>query len=73
VSKIPGGREIHNIKAYSPVKLGNESINTIRRGGVEGVSGYSQQQDWPSGGFPDSSDEEDGGNGSGYQVPGGYY
>ena len=73
VSKIPGGREIHDIKAYSPVKLANESINTIRRGGVEGASGYPQQQDWPSGGFLDSSDEEDWGNGSSYQVPGGYY
>jgi len=73
VSKIPGGREIHDIKAYSPVKLGIESINTLRRGGVEGISEYSQQQDWSSGGYPDSSDEEDGGKGSSYQVPGGYY
>ncbi|KAF8429007.1 hypothetical protein EV426DRAFT_583266 [Tirmania nivea] len=73
VSKIPGGREIHDIKAYCPVKLGNESINTLRRGGIEGTSVYSQQQDWSSGGYPGSSDEEDGGKGSSYQVPGGYY
>ncbi|KAF8450134.1 hypothetical protein BGX38DRAFT_1092150 [Terfezia claveryi] len=73
VSKIPGGREIHDIKAYSPVKLGSESINTLRRGGMEGSSEYSQHQDWPTGDYPDSSDEEDGGKGSSYQVPGGYY
>ncbi|RPB25932.1 hypothetical protein L211DRAFT_836024 [Terfezia boudieri ATCC MYA-4762] len=73
VSKIPGGREIHVIKAYSPVKLGSESINTLRRGGMEKTGEYSQHQDWPNGDYSDSSDEEDGGKGSSYQVPGGYY
>lgn len=74
VGKIPGGREFLTVKPYSPAKLEDSSINTLRRGGTDGVGDYPQQQhhqEW-AGGYADSSDEEDG-KGSSYQVPGGYH
>ena len=83
VAKIPGGREVHTVQQFTPVQLGEDSVNQLRRG----ISDSHQVPFGPGGGSTvDSSDEEEWGGGGGgvvteksvvtgksYQVPGGFY
>lgn len=81
VAKIPCGREVHTVQQFTPVQLGEELVNQLRRG----LSDSHQVSFGPGGGSAmDSSDEEEWRGGGGvategsidtgrYQLPGGFY
>ena len=65
VAKIPGGREVHTVQQFTPVQLGEDSVNQLRLG----VNDSHQIAFGPGGGSAvDSSDEEEWGRGGGGVV-----